>query len=64
MLGVETQYKLKDFFQAVAEAELAVERQRQNLAVNPDFEPYAAFTRFDRNGNNKVTDLEIFTYLR
>lgn len=64
MLGVESQYKLKDFFQTVAEQELSVERQRQGLASIPDFEPYAAFTRFDRNANNKVNDLEIYQFLR
>lgn len=60
MLGVETQYKLKEFFQTVAEQELSVERQRQQLATVPDFEPFAAFTRFDRNGNHKVHDLEVY----
>jgi hypothetical protein len=43
MLGIDTQYKLKEFFQTVAEAELQVERQRQLLATLVDFEPYAAF---------------------
>lgn len=43
MLGVETSYKLKDFFVTVAEQELAVERQRQHLAQQIDFEPYSAF---------------------
>jgi len=46
MIGVETQYKLKEFFQTAAEQEIIVERQRQNLARHPDFEPFAAFTRF------------------
>ena len=52
MLGVETQYKLKDFFQTVAESELQVERARQSLAALSLFEPFATFTRFDRNANN------------
>jgi hypothetical protein len=60
MLGVESQYKLKEFFQTVAEQELSVERQRQHLATLSDFEPFAAFTRFDRNVNHKVADLEIY----
>ena len=64
MLGVETQLKLKEFFQAIADQELAVERQRQNLARVPDFEPFAAFSRLDRNANNKLNDMEIYNFLR
>ena len=64
MLGIETQYKLKEFFQAVAESELQVERQRQLLATIPDFEPYAAFQRVNRNGDEVVTALEIYSFLK
>ena len=56
--------KLKDFFQTVADQELQVERARQNLAALSIFEPFATFTRFDRNSNNKVTDLELYSFLR
>lgn len=49
MLTLETQYKLKEFFQTSAEQEILVERSRQNLSRHPDFEPYAVFTRFDRD---------------
>jgi len=64
MLGIDTQYKLKEFFQTIAEQELAVERQRQLLATLPDFEPYAAFQRVNRNGDDIITALEIYSYLR
>ncbi len=64
MLGIETQYKLRDFFKAVAEEELIVERQRQHLAAVSDFEPYAAFKRVNRSGDEKVTALEIYYFLR
>ena len=64
MIGVETQYKLKDFFQTAAEQEILVERQRQNLARHPDFEPFATFTRFDRDANSRVSSLEIYHFLR
>ena len=64
MIGVETQLKLKDFFQTVAEQEILVERQRQSLARHPDFEPFATFTRFDRNAASRVGSLEIYQFLR
>jgi hypothetical protein len=64
MLGIDTQYKLKEFFQTVAEAELQVERQRQLLATLADFEPYAAFQRVNRNGDDIITALEVYTFLR
>lgn len=64
MLGIESQYKLKEFFQAVAESELSVERQRQLLASIPDFEPFAAFQRVNRNGDEIITALEIYSFLR
>jgi hypothetical protein len=63
MIGVETQLKLKDFFQTVAEQEILVERQRQNLARHPDFEPFATFTRFDRDARSRVSSLEIYRFL-
>lgn len=64
MLGIDTQYKLKEFFQTIAEQELSVERQRQLLATLPDFEPYAAFQRVNRNGDDIITALEIYSFLR
>ena len=64
MLGISTQYKLKDFFKTVADEELVVERQRQILASLPDFEPYAAFSRINRNRDEVVTALEIYNFLR
>ncbi len=64
MIGVETQYKLKDFFQSAAEQEILVERTRQSLARHPDFEPFSVFTRFDRNANGRVSSLEIYHFLR
>jgi hypothetical protein len=64
MLGIDTQLKLKEFFQTVAESELQVERQRQLLATIADFEPYAAFQRINRNGDEFVTALEMYNFLR
>jgi hypothetical protein len=64
MIGVETQLKLKDFFQTVAAEEITVERQRQSLARHPDFEPYATFTRFDRDARSRIGSLEIYRFLK
>lgn len=64
MLGLESQYKLKEFFQTMAELELQVERQRQLLATLTDFEPFAAFQRINRNGDEFVTGLELYNFLR
>ena len=64
MLGIDTQHKLREFFQTVAENELTIERQRQLLATLQDFEPFAAFSRINRNGDSKVTALEIYNFLR
>jgi hypothetical protein len=42
-IGIETQYQLRDFFKEIAELELITERQREVLAKNIEFEPYAGF---------------------
>ena len=64
MLGLETQYMMRDFFKAVAEEELQVERQRQLVASLSDFEPFAAFQRVNRKGDHKVNALEIYSFLK
>jgi len=64
MLSVETQYRMRDFFKGVAEYELQVERQRQHLATIPDFEPFASFQRVNRKGDGKITQLEIYSFLK
>jgi hypothetical protein len=64
MLGLESQYRLKDFFRAVAEKELAIESERQALAEIKDFEPYAAFCRINRHGDKRVSSFELLEFLR
>jgi hypothetical protein len=64
MLGIESQYRLKDFLKAVAHKELQIEDQRQRLATEPDFEPYAAFCRVNRKGDKRITAAEIIDFLR
>jgi len=55
MLGLESQYRLRDFFRQIANTELTIETQRQELANLPEFEPYAAFCRINRKCDKLVT---------
>lgn len=64
MLGLESQYRLRDFFQKMASLELAIEKQRQRLASVPDFEPYAAFCRINRRCNKQITCNELNNFLK
>lgn len=64
MLGIETQYRLRDFLKAVADKELQIEGERQRLANISEFEPYAAFCRINRRGDKRVTAVEILDFLR
>ena len=64
MLGLESQYRLRDFFQAVAGKELDIERQRQVLGQIHDFEPYASFCRVNRHGDKRVSSIEIWNFLQ
>lgn len=64
MLGLDTQYKLKDFFRTIAERELEIERQRQILGEIQDFEPYAAFCRINRHQDKRITADEIHLFLQ
>ena len=43
-----TKSKLGQLLLCVADEELQIEKQRQFLASMKEFEPYKAFTRFDR----------------
>jgi hypothetical protein len=64
MLSIDTQLKVREFFQIIAEEELIIERQRQYLANIQDFEPFAAFQRVNRRGDHRVTALEIYSFLK
>ncbi len=44
-----TKSKLGELMLTVAEEELAIERLRQIVSAIKEFEPYAAFTRIDRD---------------
>ena len=63
MLGLETQYCLRDYLKGIADKELEIERQRQILGEIQDFEPYAAFCRLNRHDDKRITADEIFAFL-
>ena len=47
----------------VAEEEISIERQRQSLSRLREFEPYAAFSRIDRENNGYICGKEIKEFL-
>lgn len=63
-LNLESQEKLSSYFRNLADLELNVETYRQKLAALFDFEPYAAFSTIDQDGNCRITTQEIFNFLR
>ena len=63
-LGFESERRLKELLVAVGQGEMALESARQRLCNIRDFAPHSAFQRFDRDGNQAVTSLEILNYLR
>lgn len=56
--------KLAGLLLTVAEEELKIEQTRQSLAASPAFEPYAAFSRLDRQNKGYLTGVEIKDFLR
>jgi len=48
----------------IANAERQIERCRQQLAEELDFEPYTAFRRVDRGGNGYLSSYELTDFLR
>ena len=63
-LNLECQDALVGFFKQAADQELAVEKCRQKLASLYDFEPFAAFTRIDADGDKAIYCLDIYNFLQ
>ena len=55
--------KLKDFFMAIAEGELAVESERQRLAHNIEFDLFSSFKRIDRNCDGLIDSYDLNTFM-
>ena len=64
MLGFETERRLYNLFEEVRVSEIAQENRRQRLCMNPDFAPYSAFMRIDRNANERISKYEILDFFR
>jgi len=63
-IGLESQHQLKDYFKELADLELTTERQREILAKNNEFEPYASYQRINRKGDGRLSALEIYSFLK
>jgi len=63
MLSQSTRYKVFLLLQAIGENEEIVEEQRQQLAKQHGFEPWAAFKRIDRMGLGKISAFDINQFL-
>jgi Ca2+-binding EF-hand superfamily protein len=63
-LSHDMQQLLKRLLLTISKGEKSIERQRQKLARNDKFEPYAAFMRVDRDENGVVGSVEILRFLR
>lgn len=55
--------ELADLLLAIGESERQVELMRQILGEQPDFEPYAAYTRLDENRKGKVDEVDLLYFL-
>ena len=52
-----------NFFKRAAAQELDVEMSRQKLASLYDFEPFAAFSRLDVDGDGEIYVVDIYNFL-
>lgn len=64
MLGQSTRFKIYLLFKAISENEQIVEEQRQQLALQTGFEPWAAFKRIDKTGLGKISAHDINAFLK
>jgi len=64
MLSYETERRLKSLLQATGEGEQQLESLRQRLCSIPDFAPFSAFQRVDRDAKDFVNSSDILAFLR
>ena len=62
-LRQEITHKLFDLFIFIGSQELEIEKAREKLVIDPDFEPFSAFKRIARMGD-KVGKRDVHLYLR
>jgi len=63
-LASKTKSKLAELLLVLGEEELTVEKARQRLADCSSFEPYAAFTRIDRENQGSISSRQINDFLK
>lgn len=63
MLSLETESKLVTLISKIIECEKLVEKSRQELCSNPNFDPYAVFTMINSSKNGKIDLTEIKNFL-
>ena len=64
MLSYESEKRLKNLLVALGEGEREMELCRARLCSIPDFSPYSAFQRVDRDANALIYASEIVNFLR
>jgi hypothetical protein len=64
MLGYETERRLKNLLIATGEGEQQLENLRQRLCAIPDFAPFSAFQRVDRDAKDYIDSVDILAFLR
>jgi Ca2+-binding EF-hand superfamily protein len=64
LLAEKTKKLLKKLLLKIAKSELDLELKRQYLASNEHMEPYALFTRIDRNADGFISPMELLHFLR
>ena len=64
LLSEKTKKLLKKLLLKIAKNELELELKRQYLASNEHMEPYALFTRIDRNADGFISPMELLHFLR
>ena len=63
-LSLSMQRLVKQLLLTIARGEKTIETQRQALAKILDFEPFAAFSRVDKDGDGFVTPVDLLHFLR
>lgn len=64
MLGYESERRLQALLRATGEGEQSLENLRQRLCSIPDFSPFSAFQRVDRDAKDYIASHDIVAFLR
>ena len=64
MLTIETERRIAKFLIVLSEEELKVQRQKENLINNYDFNPYQCFKYLDKNSKESIDCYDIFNFMK